>query len=408
MANQLAKDLELMWESVVTSYDSMCVISREAATSFPSPQAMQRAGDTFYKRQNYETSVTTGLDLTSATPTDVLDRFVPTVYRSPDNVSYFLDAKEMRDPDTMRMMGEAAARKLAGEVDKNLYSACAANAGIVVKKTTALDWTHGAEAEALLLSRGYTGGDRKLFMNPFDYVAVAKDLGNRQYQAGVNLDAYENSKVPDIANFKTFRTDNQARKVAIGTVSGTTVNGNQSYTVTSMTGDVPTDNRKWTLTVQGSNVGNIKVGDVFTIAGINAVHGIDKSDTGQPLTFTVLAIGGGGTQLTVNNPVVITGPYQNATAQAANGAALTFLNTVSAPVNVFWEQGAVTLDYGRLAFPTDQGAKVMTSNTKQGVPLIATYQFNAITGKTFVRFTTLYAASVLDPARVGLILANQS
>lgn len=409
MANALAKDLEMLFENFVEGYDAACVISQEAETSYPSPVDMQRAGDTFYKRQNFNANVTTGLDISAATPTDVVDRFVPTVYRSPDNVLYYLDAKEMRDPVYRTKMGQAAATRLAAEIDKNLYATVAARASIVVKKVGDIAWDDFATAEALMLSRGIAGDRmRKAFLNPFDYQKVAKDLGNRAYLGDWSKSAYERSQVPDIAGFRTFRTDNVANVTAIGTVSGTTINGAQSHTVTAMTGDVPTDNRQMALTVQGANVGNIKAGDAFTIAGVNAVHQIDKSDTGQPMTFRVLAVAGGGTSLTVTPAIIATGPYQNCSAVAANSAALTFLNTVTKPVNAFWASGAVTLDYGRLAFPTGEGAQVMTATTKQGVPLIMAYQFNSLTAKTSVRMTTLYAATVLDPEQCGIVLASQT
>lgn len=408
MANLLAKDLELMFEDYVEGYDAACVISREAETSFPDPVAMQRAGDTFYKPQNYEVDVVTGLDISASTPTDAVQRFVPTVFRSPDNILFKLDAKELRDPEHKKRLGMAAAVRLAAEVDKNLYAAIAARASIVVKKVGALTWDDAAQAEALMISRGIgLARERKLFMNVFDWKDVAKDLGNRAYMGDLSKDAYERSRVPDIAGFRTFRTDNQAVLAASGTVSGTTINGNQSFTPSSMTGDVPTDNRQMTLVVAGANIANTKVGDTFTVAGINACHQIDKSDTGQPLTFRILS-GAGTANLVVTPAIVATGSYKNATAIAATGAAVTFLNTVSKPVNAFWAQGSVTLNYGKLAFPTGEGAQVMTSNTKNGVPLIMAYQFDSLKGVTSCRFTTLYAAAVLDPAQCGIILANQT
>lgn len=408
MANSLTKDLEIMFEEYVEGYDAACVISREAETSYPSPVDMQRAGDTFYKPQNYQASIVTGLDVSGATKTDLIQRQVPTVFRSPDNVVYQLDAKEMRDPEHKKRMGIAASTRLAAEIDKNLYSTIAAQAAIVVKKVGAFTWDDGAQAEALMLSRGIGAGrERKMFLNPFDYKDVAKDLGNRAYLGDRSKDAYERSQVPDIAGFKTFRTDNVANLAAAGTVSGTTVSGAQSFTPTAMTGDVPTDNRRMTLVVAGANIANTKVGDTFTIAGVNAVHQIDKSDTGQPMTFRV--VGGAGTANLVITPAIIaTGPYQNVTAAAGNGAAITFLNTATKPVNAFWAQGAVTLDYGKLAFPSGQGVDVMTATTKQGVPLIMSYAFDHLTGVTTVRCTTLYAATVLDPEQVGIIVANQT
>jgi len=337
----------------------------------------------------------------------VIERFVPTVFRSPDNVVYELDAKELRDPVHMRKMGDASAVRLAAEVDKNLYAAVAAQAAIVVKKVGALTWDDGATAEALMLSRGITSANRKMFLNPFDYSAIAKDLGNRAYLGDRSKDAYERSKVPDIASFATFRTDNVANQTTNGTVTGTTVNANTSHTVTAMTGNVPTDNRQGALVVAGANIANTVQGAAFTIAGVNAVHMIDKSDTGQPMTFRIIS-GQGTANLVITPKIVISGPYQNVTAQAAAGAAITFLNNATKPVNAFWAQGAVTLDYGRLEFPQGTGAQVMTATTKNGVPLVMVAQMNAQTGKLFVRNTTLYAATVLDPEKCGIILANQT
>ncbi len=407
MPNALAKDLELMFENLVEGYDANCVISMEAETSYPAPKTMQRAGDTFYKKQSYHAAIVTGLDVSAAPRTDVIERFVPTVYRSPDNVIYELNAQELRDPDHMKRMGDAAALRLAAEVDKNLYAAVAARANIVVRKVGAISWTDGATAEAVMLSRGISSGNRKMFLNPFDYATIAADLGNRAYLGDRSKDAYERSKVPDIASFATFRTDNVANLAAIGTVTGTTVSANPLHTVTAMTGDVPTDNRVGVLVVAGANIANIKNGDAFTIANVNAVHMIDKSDTGQPMTFRVIS-GGGTANLTISPKIITTGPYQNVTTAAIATAPITFLNNSTRPVNAFWAQGAVALDYGRLEFPQGTGAQVMTATTKNGVPIVMVAQINAQTGLLFVRCTTLYAATVLDPEKAGILIANQT
>lgn len=407
MANSLTKDLEIMFGNFVDGYDAGCVLSMEVEKSYPSPQAMQRAGDIFYRPQNYHASVVTGLDVSAAAKTDVIQRQVPTVYRTPDNVVYQLDAKEMRDPEHKERMGAAASVRLAAEIDKNLGATIANQAAIVVKKVGALSWEDGGTAEALMLSRGIGAGrTRKLFLNPFDHRDVAKDLGNRAYLGDTSLSAYERSKVPDIATFKTFRTDNVFNVTVTGTVAATLVNGaSQALTVAAMAGDVPQDNRRMTLNCDGANVANVKAGDVFTLPTVNAVHQIDKSDTGQLMTFRVLANAAGA--LTITPAIITTGPYQNVTNSPADNAPLTFLNTATKPANIFWADGVVSLDYGKLAFPTGEGAQVMTATTKNGVPLIMSYAFNHLTGITTCRFTTLYATTVLDPEQCGIILANQ-
>lgn len=408
MANFLTKDLEIMFGEYVEGYEAACVVSMEAETSYPSPQSMQRSNDIFYRPQNYNANIVTGLDISASADTDIIQRMVPTVYRQPDNVRITLNALQMRDPQHRTQMGKAAATRLAAEVDKNVYTAVANQGAVVVKKVGALAWDDGAQAEALLLSRGIgLGRERKFFMNAFDYKDVAKDLGNRAYMGNTNLNAYERSKVPDIAGFKTFRTDNQVVLAAVGAVTGTTVNGTQSFSPSAMTGDLPTDNRRMTLSVAGANIANTKNGDAFVIAGVNACHNIDKSDTSQPMTFRIIS-GAGTASLVISPAIIATGPYQNVTAAALTGAAITFQNTVARAVNPFWVQGAVTLDYGLLNFPKGEGANVMTANTKNGVPLLMAYQFDSMKGTATCRFTTLYAATVLDPEQCGVVIANQT
>jgi hypothetical protein len=408
MANALTKDLEIMFENYIEGYDAACVISMECDTSYPTPQSMQRAGDVFYRPQNYHANVVTGLDVSGATKTDVIQRMVPTVFRTPDNVVYQLDAKEMRDPEHMKQMGKAASTRLAANIDVNIYNTVAAQAGIVVKKVGALASSDVARAEALMLSRGIGAGrSRKLFLNPFDHVDITENLAGRQFMGDLTKGAYERSQVPDIAGFRTFRTDNVSNQTVTGTVTSTLVNGaNQALTVTAMDGDLPADNRRMVLTCDGANVANVKAGDAFTLPTVNAVHQVDKSDTGQLMTFRVISNTAGA--LTITPAIITSGPYQNVTNSPADNAPLTFLNTVTKPVNAFWAQGAVALDYGKLAFPTDQGAKVATSTTKNGVPLIMSYEFDHLTGITTVRFTTLYATTVLDPEQCGIIIANQT
>lgn len=408
MANSLGKDLEMAFEEFVEGFDAACVVSREVQTRFPDQVAMQRAGDIEYIRQDFNANISTGLDISGETPTDVIDRFIPMSYRSPDNTLYYLDAKEQRDPVYRREMGKAAARRLAASIETNMLATIAARAGIVVKKTGALTWDDAATAEALLLARGVAGPgmQRKLFLNPFDYKDIAKDLGNRAYLGTPSMDAYERSKIPGIAGFESFRTDIVANSTVTGTVTSTLVNGaNQRLTVAAMSGDVPQDNRQMTLNCDGANVGNVKAGDSFTLPTVFALHHISKENTGQLQTFRVISNTAGALVIT---PAIITaGPYANCSNSPADNEALTFLNTATKPVNAFWTEDACMLSFGKLAFPSGEGAQVMTATTKQGVPLIMSYNFNHLTAKTSVRFTTLYACTVLQPEKAGIIIANQ-
>lgn len=408
MANSMAKSVEIMFENMITGFEASTVVAKEVKHFEPEGKMMQRAGDVVYRPQQYNADIVNGLDVSLATRTDVIQRQVPSSLSHLPNAIYELDAKEMRDESTMIEMGKAAGARVAAQVDSTISSLIVAQAGIVIKSTSAFDWDDAAQAEALLLSRGAPAGiSRKLVLNPFDYKSVASELGGRSYTPGAVLSAYEKSKIPGLAGFDSFRADIIPTQTVTGTVSGTTINGaNQKLTVAAMSGDLPQDNRRMVLNVAGANIGNIKAGDKFT-CGINAVHNITKDDTGQLMTFTIVSVAGGGANLTIQPAMVTSGPYQNVTASPTNGASLTFLNTATKSPSLFWCDGAIELLHGRLAFPTDQGVQVKTASTGFGLPIMCGYGFNVQTGKTFVRFSALHGATILNPELAGVILCNQ-
>ena len=83
MANQLAKDLEIMFENYVEGFEAACVVSRNAKKFRPGDTAMQRAGDVLYRPQHYHMNIEEGLDLSDKTPTALVQRLVPSVFKEP-------------------------------------------------------------------------------------------------------------------------------------------------------------------------------------------------------------------------------------------------------------------------------------------------------------------------------------
>jgi hypothetical protein len=408
MPNFLTRDLEIMFENVIDGFDAACVLSREADTYFPDPKSMQRANDTYYRPQQYRSTVVTGVDISAQADTDIIQRQVPVTFRTPDNIRYSINFLENRDPDLMARFGKAAAIDLAAAVDQNLFNVVMNQSAIVVRKVGAFSANDVATAESTMLMRGVPASrERKLFMSPLDYQVITQELGGRSYMGDVSKEAYMRSKVPDMAGFSTFRTDTVANLPTIGTVTGTTISGNQSFTPSAMTGDLPTDNRRMTLVVAGANIANTKVGDAFTIANVNALHNVTKADTGQLMTFRIIS-GAGTANLVITPAIITTGPYRNVSLQAATGAVVTFLNNATRPVNPFWAQGAVRLDYGNIKLDADAGIMVMNATTAQGVPISMMAQQNVMTGNMSVRMITRYATTVVDPESCGIILANQT
>ena len=414
MSNSALKTIDIMWEKFVDAFDAACVLSKAVDKETLDPTKLERGNDVMYVRQNYHASTVSGLDISGESDMDVISRAVPMVFQDPQNVKYSMDAKEMRDETVMRKQGEAAAQRLAAIVDTTLWNRACDRANMVITAAGAFTWNLAQSAETALIQRGILTDQAKLFLNATDYQAVSADLGQKAYMGDWAKDAYARSQVPDIAKFQTHRVDNLRNSVARGTVTGTTVNGNQSFTPVAKDGNgVPVDNRQMTLTVAGANVANIKVGDSFTLGtagtanAVNRVHMVSKEDSGVQETFRVLAVGGGGTSLTITPAIVASGPYQNVSVQAGTGATVNFVNAATRPYNLFFTGDAVQLKYSRLHFPTDQGALVRTATTENGAPLTMSYFFNHLTGKTQFRFHTYFAAECVDPEKVGVIIANQ-
>ncbi|HFU4976784.1 TPA: P22 phage major capsid protein family protein [Escherichia coli] len=421
MANQLAKDLEIMFENYVEGFEAACVVSRNAKKFRPGDTAMQRAGDVLYRPQHYHMNIEEGLDLSEKTPTALVQRLVPSVFKEPKNILYTLDAREMRDPEHKTEAGRAAGMRLAAQIDSDLISMVTQRATNVVaipasengSRGLAL-WNGAADIDATMTAIGVPQGiNRRSFWNPFNYKDLAGELGHRAYAQGATLTAYEKAQIPPVASFDSYKTDISGRLPKAATVGNTiTLAEAPAHKVEAKdVNGMPVDNRQGTIKISAKS---LQVGDAFTIAGVNSVHQITKDTTGQPQVFRVLAVDTAGTTVTIspkilppNNTDEASRPYANVDANAASGAAITVLNKNAAPANLFWADGSVELMYGKLAFPTGQGPQVMTATTEQGATLIMSYAFDHIKGVTTARFTTLYGCSVLVPEYTGIVIAGQ-
>lgn len=421
MANQLAKDLEIMFENYVEGFEAACVVSRNAKKFRPGDTAMQRAGDVLYRPQHYHMNIEEGLDLSKKTPTALVQRLVPSVFKEPKNILYTLDAREMRDPEHKTEAGRAAGMRLAAQIDSDLISMVTQRATNVVavpdsatgSRGLAL-WNGAADIDATMTAIGVPQGiNRRSFWNPFNYKDLAGELGHRAYAQGATLTAYEKAQIPPVASFDSYKTDISGRLPKAAKVEDTiTLTEAPAHKVEAKdVNGMPVDNRQGTIKISAKS---LQVGDAFTIAGVNSVHQITKDTTGQLQVFRVLAVDTAGTTVTIspkilppNNTDEASRPYANVDDNAASGAAITVLNKNAAPANLFWADGSVELMYGKLAFPTGQGPQVMTATTEQGATLIMSYAFDHIKGVTTARFTTLYGCSVLVPEYTGIVIAGQ-
>ena len=362
MANGFSKEEVVAFDKVLEGFQDAMVMSKLFKTYQTDQTQMERTGDIIWRPQPYIMQSYSGLDQT-ANFGDVAQLAVPATIGFKQSVPFKLTATELRDLMQSQRLGDAAKQKLASDINISCSNLAALTGSLVVKRTVAATgFDDVALMEAIMNEQGVPMENRRLTLSTRDYNGMASNLAGRQVlQAGKTLTAYEKAQVGQVASFDTYKLDYAYRLTAAAGVTVTVNGANQRYvpvpTTTTSAGSLNVDNRFQNLTV-GVVSGTIKIGDAFTIAGVNAVHHITKQDTGNLKTFRVTAIvsGGGGAGVIQITPPIIAADsaptaaesmYKNVTATPASGAAITFLNTVAAYVNPFWP-----VSYTHLTLPT--------------------------------------------------------
>lgn len=417
MANAFSKEERVAFENVLEGFNDGLVLSKIVSKYSTDQTMMARTNDTIWRPQPYISQSFNGLDQTGNFK-DYTQLSVPATIGFQKSVPFILDALELRDSLQEGRLGEAAKQKLSSDVNVAVNSVASYYGSLVVKRTSAAaGFDDVAQCDAIMNERGVPMGDRYAAYSTRDYNGMASNLAGRQTMQGLPTTAYERALVAsNIAGFDVFKMD-YTPYLAAAAGGAITINGaNQYYTpkATSTAGTGETsnvDNRFQNLTV--SATANVKAGDCFTIAGVNAVHHITKGDTGQLKTFRVVSVVN-GTTLQITPPIISNGgstdaeaEYKNVTATPANGAAITWLNTAAGYLNPFWHKSAIELLPGRIAFPEGAGMDVMRGTTDQGLELVMVKQGDIQTGKIRYRFDTRFGVAALNTEMMGVELFSQ-
>lgn len=423
MPNAFNKEERVAFEQVLEGFDDALVLSRFVKRYNSDQTMMARTNDIIWRPMPYILPSYDGMNQT-ANFNDKTQLSVPATIGFKKSVPFQLDATELRDMLQEGRLGDAAKQRLSSDINVAINNTAAFGGTLVVKRTGAASgYDDLAQAEAQMNEQGVPMNDRCVAISTRDYNGMASNLAGRQTMNQKPTTAYEKSLIGEaLAGFTALKMDYTPRLAAAAGV-GVTVNGaNQRYVprATSTAGSGETnnvDNRYQNLAITVTS-GTVKVGDSFTIAGVNSVHQITKQDTGQLKTFRVTAIvsGGGGTGTIQISPPIIAADsaptqaelqYKNVTATPANGAAITWLNTAAGYLNPFFHKDALEILPGRYAVPTDAGAAVMRGTTDQGFELVMQKQYDINTMLTKYRFDVMFGTVNLQPEMSGILLFSQ-
>ena len=427
MANTFTKEEKVNFDNLLEGFNDALVLSELVTNYSLGEQEAERGSDVIWRPVPYIAQSYSGLDQTGNFG-DSIQLSVPSQIGTIQSSNFTLNATELRDPSQADRKTVAARQKLASDINIALMNTAANEGTVVVANSGAASgYDDIALADAAFNERGVGMDDRYMALSSRDYNAMAGNLAARETMSGKPTRAYENSYVGRVAGFETHKLDYANRLTA---AAGTTVTLNAAaaadrhYTPVSTTlsanglNQTNVDNRYQTITIAVGG-GTVKVGDAFTIAGVNSVHMITKADTGQLQTFRIHEVltGSGGSGTVKISPAIVTNDvtqtaadeqYKNCSATPANGAAITFLNVASAAVNPFWRKDAIELLPSKLIMPSNSGMDSMSGTTDQGVSVLMTRQGAIGTLSVQYRLDVFFGTVACDPQQMGIELFGQT
>jgi hypothetical protein len=423
MANNFSKEERVAFENILEGFQDALVLSRQVSVYNTDSTMMERTNNTIWRPQPYIAQSFSGTDMTSNFK-DFTQLAVPATIGFSKSVPWRMTALELRDALQENRLGNAAKQKLASDINVAVMNVASNQGTLVVSRgSAATGFDDVAQIEAIMNEQGVQDFERCLALSTRDYNGMASNLAARQnLVASKTITAYEKSRIGMVGSFDTYKLDYANRLTPALGVSVTINGANQWYTPratsTASTGEVSNvDNRYQNLNITVGS-GTVKVGDAFTITGVYAVHHITKASTGQLKTFRVTAIvsGSGGTGTVQISPPIISGgggtdaelEYQNVTTTPASGAAITFLNTVTANINPFWQKDAIELLPGRYVIPPDAGVAVMRASTDQGIEIVMQKFYDINTMVTKYRLDCFFGVVNKQPEMTGIMLFSQT
>lgn len=416
MANSFAKDkMHTLFGEVAETTSMNMTLSKDmdvydmsdASDMGRTTESDGSGADIEYIPQEYRFTVQDGHVSSGSDFQNLTDRMIPVRLNKSKRILTQISTKDLRDPARMERVKKGMAKDIAYAVDTTLYQEMINKSSIVETSTTAFDYDLAIDAETTMLNRGLSSFDKKLFLSSTHYRNVAKDLANAPRDIRVD-DALTRAKIPNLATFDTMRSD-YLLTLAANATTGLAINGDQSHTVSTYdsSGDFYLDNRQMTLAITGATAGNLPVGTKFTIAGVNALNPTTRTDNGELQTFTVLSATTGSA--VVSPAIVISGPYANCSAEAADTAAVTIMNIASSAPSLFYTPESTVIVPGRLPVaPEANNVNTIEAVTENGLPMRMTYEWDfhneVLNCKTLIYFDTV----VLHPEMLGCILDNQA
>ena len=420
------KIVEVLFEEALETFEHQMQLVNLTTKFEPSSSDMQNANNFVWRPYEQHAPIIEGWDLTGQEQ-GIIEETYPAVLGTPKNDFVQQRADDLRDMQFWERRGKQSGMQQATELNKTIQNAILQQGSLFYRSNATSGYDFVAEAQALMNERQGYMTERCFVLNDRDQLKFSRDLAARQTLQGRPEDTWMKGQIGEmVAEFDLF-TGSYLSNLSGGASPNTTVTGNQTFKpeggTVSATGVVTNvDARTATIPVAAS--ANYNVGDKIkftndpagTPVDVMAVGLADKTNTNQPMTFTVVGKPS-GTQIQIypkpiaNDDAALTTlekMYSNIDTTILNGAHAVRLNVdASSKANIFWDKDAVEVIAGNIPadlFAQYDGMKVMTERMSNGLDMYMIYDGDIGTMNFRYRLFTWYGITIKDPSRCGVAL----
>jgi hypothetical protein len=415
------KIAEVLFENAIETFETQDLLLDKVDHFTPEPGQMQNSNNFVWRTVQQSAPIIAGWDLTGLA-TGIIEETYPAVLGTPSNDFVTQRADDVRDTKFWEDRGRASGRRQASNLNSAIVNAMVTQGSLYYRSPAVSGYNFVAQGQAILNERQAMADRRYFLINDRDTLTFSGDLAARQTVQGRPAQTWNTGQIgANVAEFDVY-TGSFLPNLAGGASPDTTVTGNQSFkpeggSVNAITGVVTNvDYRTATIAVADTSAYNI--GDkVMFVNGSTPVFAVgldDKTNTNQPMTFTVVGKPSGTSVTVFPKPIAIDDPglstlekaYGNVNTRILNGAVMTRLNIdASVKSNVFWDRGAVEVIGGAIPaeyFRQFAGKRVINSTMKNGQEMYMVYDGNITTMGFSFRLFTWYGITIRNPQAVGV------
>ncbi len=419
MANS-GKIAEVLFENQLMSYEEQNQLIKKTDVFKPDPGMYQNAGNFIWRPVEQHAPIIEGWDL-SGQEQDIIEETYPAVLGTPKNDFVQQRVDNLRDMTFWERRGRASGKQQATELNTSIANLIRNQGSLHYRSDATNGFNFIGEAQAIMNERQGMHNERCFILNDRDTLKFAGELSGRETVRGRPEEAWMTGQIGSgVAEFDVF-TGSYLPNISGGTATTTTTaaasfapEGGSVDTTTGVVTNV--DYRQANLAVADSSV--FSVGDKISIsnsgATINALGVSDKTDTGQPMTFTVVGAPNGTTLTIYPKPIAnddsalsdTEKAYSNVDTTITSGATLTRLNTDnSARTNLFFDRDAIEIVGGDVPMELMSeydGMKVIKEQLTNGLNMYMIYDANMVNMNLRYRTFVWYGLTMKDPSRAGV------